>query len=589
MQQRDHDSSSSNESSGGLMSSLMKSWRGSSSSSSHNNNNNNNTNIETSNNISNVPSPLQYSSSNEKPKPSMFNSNSNINANNSNNTRNSNHVFRDLDEDWSAVIDDYNMPIPMIANGGTVSSESIVPSIPPLQDINNSDTNLISNKMFDLDLNSQAPIRSLSNNIDSGLQYPQLPTLNSINSEPTTGNKLTVQTTNNTEDGTINSSHHRIEKFDSILKDKNIINQQDLRELAWNGIPDAKRPLIWKLLIGYLPANTRRQQALLARKRKEYSDGLSHIFSNTHSRDEKTWHQIEIDIPRTNQRIQLYQFDSVQSSLQKILYLWAIRHPASGYVQGINDIVTPFYQTFLTEYLPIDKINEVENLDPKDYMTEDQITYLEADTFWCLTKLLEQITDNYIHGQPGILKQVKNLSQLVKRIDSKLYNHFQKEHVEFIQFAFRWMNCLLMREFQMKAVIRMWDTYLAETSIDTTVNSNPSANDSSILPRTPLQQTVPSFRSPQQDFTSPSSQGHQQNNKSLSRQKHSPLNEFHVFVCAAFLIKWSDKLIKMDFQNIITFLQNPPTKDWSENDIDMLLGEAYIWQSLYKDATSHWL
>ena len=29
----------------------------------------------------------------------------------------------------------------------------------------------------------------------------------------------------------------------------------------------------------------------------------------------------------------------------------AIRHPASGYVQGINDLVTPFIIVFLSEYL----------------------------------------------------------------------------------------------------------------------------------------------------------------------------------------------------------------------------------------------
>ena len=26
-------------------------------------------------------------------------------------------------------------------------------------------------------------------------------------------------------------------------------------------------------------------------------------------------------------------------------------HPASGYVQGINDLVTPFFVVFLTEYI----------------------------------------------------------------------------------------------------------------------------------------------------------------------------------------------------------------------------------------------
>ena len=29
-----------------------------------------------------------------------------------------------------------------------------------------------------------------------------------------------------------------------------------------------------------------------------------------------------------------------------------------------------------------------------------------------------------------------------------------------MQFAFRWMNCLLMREISVQNTIRMWDTYL---------------------------------------------------------------------------------------------------------------------------------
>jgi hypothetical protein len=33
-------------------------------------------------------------------------------------------------------------------------------------------------------------------------------------------------------------------------------------------------------------------------------------------------------------------------SLERVLYVWAIRHPASGYVQGINDLATPFLVVF---------------------------------------------------------------------------------------------------------------------------------------------------------------------------------------------------------------------------------------------------
>ena len=36
---------------------------------------------------------------------------------------------------------------------------------------------------------------------------------------------------------------------------------------------------------------------------------------------------------------------------ERILFIWAIRHPASGYVQGINDLVTPFFVVFLSEFI----------------------------------------------------------------------------------------------------------------------------------------------------------------------------------------------------------------------------------------------
>jgi hypothetical protein len=52
-------------------------------------------------------------------------------------------------------------------------------------------------------------------------------------------------------------------------------------------------------------------------------------------------------------------------------------------------------------------------------------------------------------------------------------------------------------------------------------------------------------------------------------------------------VKWSDKLVKMDFQEIMMFLQSLPTKAWAEKDIELLLSEAFIWQSLYKGSAAH--
>lgn len=64
-----------------------------------------------------------------------------------------------------------------------------------------------------------------------------------------------------------------------------------------------------------------------------------------------TYRQIHIDIPRMCPLIRLFQQKLVQEIFERILYIWAIRHPASGYVQGINDLVTPFFVVFLSEFI----------------------------------------------------------------------------------------------------------------------------------------------------------------------------------------------------------------------------------------------
>ena len=50
----------------------------------------------------------------------------------------------------------------------------------------------------------------------------------------------------------------------------------------------------------------------------------------------------QVDLPRTHPTVRLFRLEAVQRALERILNIWAIRHPASGYVQGINDLVTPF-------------------------------------------------------------------------------------------------------------------------------------------------------------------------------------------------------------------------------------------------------
>ncbi|XP_023682484.1 TBC1 domain family member 22B isoform X1 [Paramormyrops kingsleyae] len=319
----------------------------------------------------------------------------------------------------------------------------------------------------------------------------------------------------------------RLDKFRQLLASPNT-DLEELRKHSWSGIPREVRPVTWRLLSGYLPANMERRELVLKRKREEYFGFIEQYYhSRTDENHRDTYRQIHIDIPRTNPLIPLFQQPLVQEVFERILFIWAIRHPASGYVQGINDLVTPFFVVFLSEFVEED----VENFEVSALPLDTQRN-IEADSFWCLSKLLDGIQDNYTFAQPGIQIKVKALEELVSRIDEDVHSHFQRYEVEYLQFAFRWMNNLLMRELPLRCTIRLWDTYQAEAE---------------------------------------------------------GFSHFHLYVCAAFLIEWRKEILSMvDFQSLLMLLQNLPTIHWGNEEVGLLLAEAYRLKYMFADAPNHY-
>ncbi|XP_077357110.1 TBC1 domain family member 22A isoform X1 [Festucalex cinctus] len=319
----------------------------------------------------------------------------------------------------------------------------------------------------------------------------------------------------------------RLDKFKQLLAGPNT-DLEELRKLSWSGIPRQVRPIAWKLLSGYLPANAERRENVLQRKRQEYFGFIQQYYdSRNDEHHQDTYRQIHIDIPRTNPLIPLFQQASVQEIFERILFIWAIRHPASGYVQGINDLVTPFFVVYVFEYIE----EEVENFDVSS-LQEEALRNIEADSFWCMSKLLDGIQDNYTFAQPGIQRKVKALEELVSRIDESVHHHMQHYEVEYLQFAFRWMNNLLMRELPLRCTIRLWDTYQAEPE---------------------------------------------------------GFSHFHLYVCAAFLVRWRKEILEeRDFQGLMILLQNLPTMHWGNEEVSVLLAEAYRLKFAFADAPNHY-
>ncbi|CAH8506451.1 unnamed protein product [Schistosoma turkestanicum] len=301
-----------------------------------------------------------------------------------------------------------------------------------------------------------------------------------------------------------------------------------LRQLSWSGIPGELRPTVWKLLCDYLPTSPDRRVTVLSDKRKQYALFVSQYFHfRENPKHKPMFHQIQKDL---NRMTLLYRRPEMVAMFERILFVWSMRHPGSGYVQGINDLLTPFFIVFLSEYTHVD-LNTSGELSLQSDITPEQLTAVEADVFWCISHLLDTIQDNYTFAQPGLQNNVKMLASLIERIDNKLYQHFLQNDIEFLQFAFRWMNNLLIRELPLRCIIRLWDTYMSE---------------------------------------------------------NSGFSNFHVYVCAAFLLQFSNDLCReRDFQGIMLLLQHLPTFHWTDENMNLVLAEAFRLHSLFNSAMHH--
>lgn len=108
--------------------------------------------------------------------------------------------------------------------------------------------------------------------------------------------------------------------------------------------------------------------------------------------------------------------------------------------------------------------------------------------------------------------------------------HLKEQGLEYMHFAFRWMNCLLMREIPLPAILRLWDTYLSQDG---------------------------------------------------------GFERFHIYTCVALIMFHKQDLMAMDFQEMFLFLQDLPTKNWTEYKVELILAQGYVLQESFQATPSH--
>ncbi|KDP43906.1 hypothetical protein JCGZ_20916 [Jatropha curcas] len=143
-----------------------------------------------------------------------------------------------------------------------------------------------------------------------------------------------------------------------------------------------------------------------------------------------TLHRIVVDVVRTDSHLEFYENKKNLARMSDILAVYAWVDPATGYCQGMSDLLSPFVVLF-----------------------ED-----DADAFWCFEMLLRRMRENFrMEGPTGVMKQLQALWHILELTDREIFAHLSRIGAESLHFAFRMLMVLFRRELSFNEALRMWE------------------------------------------------------------------------------------------------------------------------------------
>jgi hypothetical protein len=247
------------------------------------------------------------------------------------------------------------------------------------------------------------------------------------------------------------------------------VDVDELRRVVWAyGVPDRPwaRPVAWKLLAGYLPADRAEWEGVLAARRTEYWDLVARLTvdpsvaspAGDHPlcvesgsrwaeffRDRDLREVIDKDVVRTH--ADLHRFAPLRDALRRLLFAYAKSAAAArdGYRQGMNELAAPLLLCFAGA--PFADAGDA-----------------EADAYFCFHAVMRDMAAVYAVRETegaGVGRQLREMQALLRIKDPRLDSHLAQLGVDPRFYALRWIRLWLAREFTLPDVLRVWDSFLA--------------------------------------------------------------------------------------------------------------------------------
>ncbi|KAA8493047.1 TBC1 domain family member 22A [Porphyridium purpureum] len=252
------------------------------------------------------------------------------------------------------------------------------------------------------------------------------------------------------------------------------VSLDELQGLLWAGASFEQRASLWKFALQYVPCKASRRASVTQRKQQEYCAIRAETQTELLLLD-KALKQIRKDLPRCLPNLPFLRGERVQALQTNVLLAWAKRHPLISYVQGMNDLLVPFLMAFGAECLS-DADTRVDTQMGAFFETSDSSVAfeqslesasardrLESECYHCMGSLLDLFHNHYTTDQEGIQVQVLGLEQVLQFGDLELSTHLHSfDDLRTIQYAWRWIHGLFLRDFALPIAIRFWDALLSQ-------------------------------------------------------------------------------------------------------------------------------
>lgn len=75
--------------------------------------------------------------------------------------------------------------------------------------------------------------------------------------------------------------------------------------------------------------------------------------------------------------------------------------------------------------------------------------------------MLNGVLNNYTNGWPGIKQSFDHVKLIIQRVDPAFLAYFEAKDINFYHIYFKWVACLLLRQFSIETGLRLFDTFIS--------------------------------------------------------------------------------------------------------------------------------